>query len=184
MFFEGAFEAAGLGLDYADFSVRIAERDLPDLVTTLRAIPPARVAVMRRKVLLLRDYFVYKDMYSPSASHRKAMLALGRPGQDAFLLLALALEARARALGVLKQQPGDDAGGLLRRVRAMLNWPEEAGALPPLPDVDVAPPDDAPGQRPKGRRGGGAQGKGPRPLPLHKGQTTRGGGRHYTFKEK
>ena len=45
MFFEGAFEAAGLGFDYADFSVRIAERDLPDLVTTLRAIPPARVAV-------------------------------------------------------------------------------------------------------------------------------------------
>ena len=32
MFFEGSFSASGLPIDYANFSVRIAEQDLPNLV--------------------------------------------------------------------------------------------------------------------------------------------------------
>ena len=101
MFFEGAFAAAGLGFDYADFSVRIAEDGLRSLVSTLKAIPQSRVAEMRARVLLVRDYFVYKDMYSPDADERRELLKAGRPNQDAFLLLAMALEARARDLGRL-----------------------------------------------------------------------------------
>ncbi len=49
----------------------------------------------------VRDYFVYKDAYAPYTYQRKALLETGRRGQDAFLLLALALEARARSLGKL-----------------------------------------------------------------------------------
>jgi hypothetical protein len=101
MFFEGAFAAAGLPMDYANFSVRIAEAELHNLVPILKAVPPARVRRMRRVVLWLRDYFVYKDMYNPSPTSRRQLLASGREGQDAFLLLTLALEARARALGRL-----------------------------------------------------------------------------------
>ena len=56
---------------------------------------------MRRVVLWVRDYFVYKDMYNPNPKERADLLSGGRAGQDAFLLLALALEARARALGRL-----------------------------------------------------------------------------------
>ena len=55
MFFEGAFRASGLGMDYADFSVRLREVDLPQLVTILRAIDPARIARMRRAALWVRD---------------------------------------------------------------------------------------------------------------------------------
>ena len=97
----GAFAAAGLGFDYDDFSVRVAENALRSLTATLKAIPKARVVEMRRKVLLIRDYFVYKDMYAPDAAERRALLAAGRQNQDAFLLLAMALEARARDLGRL-----------------------------------------------------------------------------------
>jgi hypothetical protein len=99
MFFEGSFASAGLPLDYANFSVRLLEKDLPDLVRVLRAVPQPEVLRMRKAVLWLRDYFVYKDMFTPDASERARLLGLGRPGQDAFLLLALNLEARARALG-------------------------------------------------------------------------------------
>ena len=41
----------------------------------------------------------YKDMFNPNTAERAEMQSLGRPKQDAFLLLILALEARARALG-------------------------------------------------------------------------------------
>ena len=109
MFFEGAFGLAGLPLDYANFSVRLAEAELPQLVQRLRAIPPAAVAAMQRAVLWVRDYFVYKDMYNPNADDRAELLASGRRGQDAFLLLTKALEARARALGRLRSPPA--AGG-------------------------------------------------------------------------
>ena len=102
MFFEGAFHAAGLPLDYRNFSVRVAEQQLPRLVTRLRAVPPAAVAALQRNALWVRDYFVYKDMYNPDAANRRRLLGSGRVGQDAFLLLAKALEARARALGHLK----------------------------------------------------------------------------------
>ena len=103
MFLEGAFAAAGLPIDYADFSVRLLEAELPLLVRKLRAISPAEIVRMRRRVLWVRDYFVYKDMYQPDASERRELLEAGRPGQDAFLLLTLALEARARALDRLPE---------------------------------------------------------------------------------
>lgn len=101
MFFEGSFAAAGLPLDYSNFSVRLAEADLPRLVQVLRAVPQHMVLRMRRAVLWVRDYFIYKDMYNPDEGSRAQLLGHGRPGQDAFLLLALNLEARARALGRL-----------------------------------------------------------------------------------
>ena len=89
---------------------------------------------MRRNVLLLRDYFVYKDMYNPSAKWRRQLLSgIGRPGQDAFLLLALALEARARALGRLRAS-GEDEDARRIRIRKMLGWPDDpSGVLPALP---------------------------------------------------
>ena len=73
----------------------------------LRAVPPAKVAAMQRAVLWVRDYFVYKDVYNPDAANRRRLLASGRPGQDAFLLLVKALEARARGLGRLHGAPAD-----------------------------------------------------------------------------
>ena len=85
--------------------MRLLESELPSLVTRLRAISNDKVVAMRRAVLWLRDYFVYKDMYNPDADHRAQLLGTGRPQQDAFLLLALALEARARALGRLPEPP-------------------------------------------------------------------------------
>jgi len=105
MFFEGAFTEAGLPLDYANFSLRFGEAELPQLVKRLRAISPERILELRRAALWVRDYFVYKDMYNPSASRRADLLATGRQRQDAFLLLALALEGRARALGKLRDTP-------------------------------------------------------------------------------
>ena len=65
----------------------------------------------------VRDYFVYKDMFNPNAQERAELIQAGRPGQDAFLLLALALEARARALGKL---PAFDASSWKRRNRRLL----------------------------------------------------------------
>lgn len=105
MFFEGAFALVGLGIDYPDFSVRLPEARLHELVDVLVAIPEHEVRRLQANALLVRDYFVYKDMYNPphrGDRHTRAdLLAAGRPGQDAFLLLALALEARARAIGKL-----------------------------------------------------------------------------------
>jgi len=108
MFFEGAFALAGLGIDYDDFSVRVQEDKLHELLEVLAAVPEAEVRRMQENVLLVRDYFVYKDVYNPDAEKRAKLLAKGRPGQDAFLLLALALEARASALGKLPRGAGDD----------------------------------------------------------------------------
>ena len=62
---------------------------------------------MQRLVLKVRDFFVYKDMYNPNARYRRELLETGRPGQDAFLLLAKALEAKARALSIsVSDRPG------------------------------------------------------------------------------
>ena len=106
MFLEGAFTDAGLpSFDYASFSLRLMEADLPRLVKVLRAVPAARIQELRRAALWARDYFVYKDMYNPSASSRTELLAAGRPRQDAFLLITLALEGRARSLGKLVDVP-------------------------------------------------------------------------------
>ena len=55
MFFEGAFHASGLEIDYADFSVRVREADLRQLMSILRAVPPARIVKMRRAALWVRD---------------------------------------------------------------------------------------------------------------------------------
>ena len=118
MFLEGAFTEAGLpGFDYASFSLRLMEADLPDLVKVLRAVPRRRIEELRRAVLWARDYFVYKDMYNPSASSRAELLSAGRPRQDAFLLIALALEGRARALGKLVDVPE-----WRQRNRELLGW--------------------------------------------------------------
>ena len=78
MFFEGAFAAAGLGLDYADFSIRLPEAELPQLVTRLRAVPAERVVQLRRLCLWLRDYFVYKDMPNPYAARPAPSRAYAR----------------------------------------------------------------------------------------------------------
>jgi len=83
------------GVDYADFSVRLPESELPRLLENLAAIPPARVASLQRVGIQLRDYFVYKDVYNPDADDRRKLLASGRPGRDAFTLLVAALEVRA-----------------------------------------------------------------------------------------
>mgnify|MGYP006102210393 CR=1 FL=1 len=97
--------------------VRLLESELPDLVRLLRAVPARRIARMRRVVLWVRDYFVYKDMFNPSAKDRAELTAAGRPGQDAFLLTALALEARARALGRLPEE--SDAGWRTRNTKLL-----------------------------------------------------------------
>lgn len=68
----------------------------------------------------MRDYFVYKDMYTPNAEERAALVGAGRPRQDAFLLLALALEAKARDLGVLTAE----ADSWRTRNQRLLGWPE------------------------------------------------------------
>ena len=116
MFWESALAEVGLGVDYADFSLRLPEVRLPQLIMTLRAVSAARVRSMRALCMKLRDYFIYKDMYNPEAAHRMQLLATGRRGQDGFLLLALALEARARSLGKL---PADDASWLPRNRRLL-----------------------------------------------------------------
>jgi len=100
MFFEGSLHESGLPLDYANFSLRLREVELPQLVTRLRAVTPATIRRLRRAALWVRDYFVYKDMYNPSREERRQLLDMGRPGQDAFLLLARTLEARARAFAL------------------------------------------------------------------------------------
>ena len=51
MFFEGAFREAGLAIEYADFSVRLAEAQLPQLVQMLLDIPRERVVALRRTAL-------------------------------------------------------------------------------------------------------------------------------------
>ena len=117
MFLEGFFKAAGLPIDYDDFSVRLLEADLPDLVARLKAVPRRRIARMRRVVLWVRDYFIYKDMYNPNAKERAELTGAGRPGQDAFLLTALALEARARELGRLP--PESDAEWRTRNTKLL-----------------------------------------------------------------
>ncbi|KAL3929510.1 MAG: hypothetical protein SGPRY_001931 [Prymnesium sp.] len=132
MFFEGAFEKLQLGLTYHDFSVRVAEKDLPSLVQILRSIPPGRISSMRSNVLLVRDYFVYKDMYNPSAQNRRKLLSHGRQGQDAFLLLALALETRARALGRL-DETFETTSARVDRIRKMLGFPDRGVTSPHLP---------------------------------------------------
>ena len=106
---------------YANFSIRLAEAELPLLVQKLKQVPPAQIARLRAAALWVRDYFIYKDMYNPSAGNRKELLGIGRPRQDAFLLLALALEARARNLGKLKDVPN-----WRERNRALLGFAEPA----------------------------------------------------------
>ena len=123
MFFEGSFADAGLPIDYANFSIRLSEAELPQLVQRLRAVPPERVVALRRAGLWVRDYFIYKDMFNPKADERRGLLATGRPKQDAFLLLALALESRARTLGKLR-----DAPNWRERNRALLGYGARADA--------------------------------------------------------
>ena len=116
MFLEGAFDAAGLSFDYEAFSVRVPEDAIPTMLSRLDAIPPAKVVEMRRAVLRVRDYFVYKDMYNPDAQDRRVLLREGQQGQDAFLLIALTLEERARRLGKL---PADTPADVTRRKRML-----------------------------------------------------------------
>ena len=98
MFLQGAFAAVGAGIDYANFSITLPEAELPRLLEHLDAVTPAQLAAYQRTLLWVRDYFVYKDLYSPYRFVRRELLGRGRANQDAFMLLALALEARARSL--------------------------------------------------------------------------------------
>ena len=70
---------------------RASKAELPRLLQHLDAVPPARLAAMQRAVHAVRDYFVYKDVYSPYRYHRRDFVGAGTAGQDAFLLLTLAL---------------------------------------------------------------------------------------------
>ena len=101
MFFEGIFRRVGAKLDYDDFSIRIPERELPNLMEHLDGITPAMLAKYQRNVLWVRDYFVYKDVWSSYRYVRKDLMGRGRAGHDAFLMLALGLEARAHQIGAL-----------------------------------------------------------------------------------
>ena len=99
MFFEGAFAAAGLPIDYANFSIRLAESDLHKLVDVLRGVS-RRIRRMRRNVLWLRDYFVY--MFNPSATLRSSCStpAAARGMRSCCWSLR---EDRARKLGRLRE---------------------------------------------------------------------------------
>ena len=119
MFFQGAFSEAGMDIEYEDFSVRVPEKDVLKLADILSAIPLERVQRLHKNTLIARDYFVYKDMYNPNRHIRKKLLEEGRPHQDAFLLLTLNLEARARALGKLPRR------GWRNRAKQMLGGAEE-----------------------------------------------------------
>jgi len=124
MFFEGAFSLAGAPeLEYSSFSLRLPEAELPRVLEALDAVTAPRLRAMQAAALRVRDYFVYKDVYAPYRYERKALLATGRPRQDGFLLLALALEARARQLGKLPPQTEEGR----RRNRALLEL--DGGAL-------------------------------------------------------
>jgi len=124
MFFEGAFSLAGAPeLEYSSFSLRLPEAELPRVLEALDAVAAPRLRAMQAAALRVRDYFVYKDVYAPYRYERKALLATGRPRQDGFLLLALALEARARQLGKLPPQTEEGR----RRNRALLEL--DGGAL-------------------------------------------------------
>ena len=101
MFFEGIFDLVGAGMDYSDFSLRVPESELPRLLEHLDAVSPARLAKLQTAVIRARDYFVYKDVWSRYRYMRAEIMSRGRAGQDAFLMLALGLEARARRLGAL-----------------------------------------------------------------------------------
>ena len=99
MFFESVFSAVGLDVDYDDFSVRVGEGELPLLVQRLKAIPNERRVAMRRLVLRLRDYFVYKDMYNPHAADRATRTsASNRPNCRVGRAIARDLRASSRAL--------------------------------------------------------------------------------------
>ena len=115
----------------------------PTCSCRLSAIPRREVVRMQRLVLKVRDFFVYKDMYNPNGRERRELLGAGRPGQDAFLLLTKALEAKARVLGIsIRDSPGaaaavqrwlsspvgedSDLGGAWR-------WHESAAATPAPP---------------------------------------------------
>ncbi|KAL1519387.1 hypothetical protein AB1Y20_022912 [Prymnesium parvum] len=101
MFFEGIFSLVGAKLDYADFSIRVPEGDLPRLLEYLDSVSHEQLMRYQRNVLWVRDYYVYKDLWSSYRFVRKELMSRGRAGQDAFLMLALALEGRARTIGTL-----------------------------------------------------------------------------------
>mmetsp|Transcript_22789 Transcript_22789/g.69724 ORF Transcript_22789/g.69724 Transcript_22789/m.69724 type:complete len:121 (+) Transcript_22789:2478-2840(+) len=108
MFNEGAFELVGAPeLDFDQFSVRIVEAQLPELLQILDAVPLHQLRKMQEATLRVRDYFVYKDIFSPYRYMRNGLLSKGLEGQDALLLLALSLEARARDVGKLGRMTTD-----------------------------------------------------------------------------
>ena len=78
-------------------------RHFRDTSETAAAACVRQVARMQRHALWVRDFFVYKDMYNPDGPGRRDLLRRGRSGHDGFLMLAKALETKARALG--KQIP-------------------------------------------------------------------------------
>ena len=95
MFFEGAFAAAG-----SASTTPTSRCGSPRTAALARHDAQGDPAISRRRDARARAprarLLVYKDMYSPDADERRELLKAGRPNQDAFLLLAMALEARAR----------------------------------------------------------------------------------------
>ena len=80
MFFEGIFNLVGAELDYDDFSIRIPEHELPRLLEHLDEVTPAQFAKYQRNVLWVRDYFVYKELWSTCRYMRKELMGRGRAG--------------------------------------------------------------------------------------------------------
>ena len=61
-------------------------------------------------MLWVRDYFVYKDLWSSYRYMRHEVMSRGRVGHDAFLMLALGLEGRARQMGAFSPLHGARSG--------------------------------------------------------------------------
>ena len=104
MFFEGVFDLVGAELGYPDFSIRLRESELPRLLDHLDAISPLQLRRYQRNILLVRDYFIYKDLWTVRPHIRTELVGRGAAGQDAFLMLALALEGKARQIGALRSR--------------------------------------------------------------------------------
>ena len=116
MFFEGAFAAAGLPIDYDDFSIRLLEAELPDLVTRLKAVPPERIARMRRVVVRAPP----RPPRRRAAARAVAPIAMPQTTH-------LARASPPASTHTLPYVPCADVGARLLRVQGHVQ-PERAGA--------------------------------------------------------
>jgi hypothetical protein len=84
-------------LEYSAFSMRIAEVDVPQLVSILRAVPKARIEQLQAGLARVRSRFGYA-----SIAHNEARLSLASEGVANYLnTLAAANEQEEDALQTL-----------------------------------------------------------------------------------